>query len=111
MADRTRADLLLGCIPKGRDHARKVRIISSLTGIPEREVQSIVEELRAEGHPIASAVHSPFGYYIPATRAEAEECLAQLESRLSAQGRTYRHLARAFAAYHRPEQTRLEWAR
>ena len=108
MADKMRADLVLRHIPRGRANARQVKGVARLTGIPARVVQRLVEVLRAKGAPIASAVHPPCGYYIPWDRAEAEECLAQLGSRLAAQGQTYKSLERAFEVYRRPTQMRLE---
>lgn len=49
-------------IPQGRDEAVTVKELSDRTGIPEREVKRLVQELRESGEPILS---SGKGYFYP----------------------------------------------
>jgi hypothetical protein len=49
--------------------------------VRESLVRKVIAELIAAGHPIASVVRHPPGYFIPNTRGEAEECLQHLRSR------------------------------
>lgn len=80
----------------GRTNARTTKTISTMTGVPGREVREVISELRREGRPIASAVNPPYGFYVPANAAEAQECLAHMYSRISELSKTVRPLADAF---------------
>lgn len=84
---------------RGRKRALTAKQIGRLVGIGEREVRAIIADLRREGHPIASAVHPPYGFYLPADAEEARECQAHLYSRMRELGVTARALDAAFGAH------------
>lgn len=67
---------------QGRKNAMTAQSLARLTGLPEREVRQIISDLRDVGHPIASAVNPPRGYYIPKTIEEAKECQRHMHSRV-----------------------------
>ncbi|NPV81903.1 MAG: HTH domain-containing protein [Firmicutes bacterium] len=90
-------DILRQC--KSRKKAVTSRQLSRLTGINEREVRSLIADLRRDGYPIASAVNAPYGYFIPVDRAEARECQGHLYSRIQEIGITARALDRAFGEH------------
>lgn len=77
---------------KGRDNAITARFISRVVSTSERTVRQIISDLRRRGYPIGSSPNPPSGFYLPATRAEAEECSAHLWSRV----RNQAEVARAF---------------
>jgi hypothetical protein len=66
----------------GRGRAIKAGYLACVFSIPERNVRELIAEMREAGQPIASAVHEPYGFYVPATYEEAEECLGHLYSRV-----------------------------
>ena len=51
-----RSQLILNLIRTGRENVISSREITRLTGIKEREIQHIIEDLRIAGYPIAGAV-------------------------------------------------------
>lgn len=59
----------------GRDLARALRQRN------DRKIRMIIAGLIADGHPIAASVSDPAGYYLIATREEAEAYMAVLRSR------------------------------
>jgi hypothetical protein len=67
---------------KGRGNAKTAKNLSRITGFGERQVRLIIAELRHDYHPIASAVHEPYGFYMPNTAIEARECLNHIDSRI-----------------------------
>jgi len=58
---------------RGRSQAMTARQLARVTGIREREVRSIIADLRRQGYAIGSAVNPPYGYFMPATVDEARE--------------------------------------
>lgn len=84
---------------RGRNHAVTATHLAAVTRLSNRTVRAVVAELRRQGHPIASAVQPPYGFYVPATPEEAQECQAQLYSRIRELGITARALDRAFGAH------------
>ena len=66
----------------GRSNAVTSKWLSRNFFITDRCVRDIVHDLRKEGYPIASAVHKPYGFFIPETREEVNECTAQIKSRI-----------------------------
>ncbi len=64
----------------GRTNAIGKRALSFNTAVSERNIRLIVNELIDEGMPVCSAVHKPCGYYLPATREEAQEAINTLKS-------------------------------
>lgn len=81
---------------RGRNRALPASHLAAVTGLSRRTVRAVIAELRRQGYPIASAVSQPYGFYVPATPEEAEECQAQLYSRIRELGITARALDRAF---------------
>lgn len=84
---------------RGREMAITSQRIAKATGTSDRTVRAVVANLRRQGYPIASAVRPPHGYFIPATPEEAEECQAQLYSRIRETAITARALGRAFGTH------------
>lgn len=76
--NRVKEYLESNCI--GRELAVGKRTLSLSTGISERTIRTVINELIRDGMPVCSAVHDPCGYYIPATRQEAEEAINTLTS-------------------------------
>lgn len=86
-------------LPLGRDNAITARDIASLMSgqlgrrITERQVRHIASNLRRcvrkHGVIIASSPTDPCGFYKPANKAEAEDCLRQLRHRKGQMDRTY----------------------
>ena len=57
-------------------------VLAGRTGIPIRRLQEdLVLELLAEGHPVATMCHTPYGLFEARTAAELEPYCTQLESR------------------------------
>ena len=48
----------------------------------ERMIREVISNLRKEGHPIASAVNEPAGYFWPVTEDEARQVIGHFYSRL-----------------------------
>jgi biotin operon repressor len=84
---------------RGRSHAVTATHLAAVTRLSTRSVRAVVAELRRQGYPIASAVQPPYGFYVPATPEEAQECQAQLYSRIRELGITARALDRAFGQH------------
>lgn len=68
----------------GRDMAH------SLGHRNDRKIRMVIASLIEDGHPIAASVSDPMGYYVIATRAEAEAYMAVLRSRAR---RTFKRMA------------------
>ncbi len=84
---------------RGRNRALPASHLAAVTGLSRRTVRAVIAELRRQGYPIASAVSQPYGFYVPATPEEAQECQAQLYSRIRELGITARALDRAFGQH------------
>lgn len=67
---------------EGRDSAITAKHLARMLGTNERTIRQLVADLRAEGKLIASTVYEPCGFFVPATRAEADECSRHLWSRV-----------------------------
>lgn len=63
----------------GRDKGIRVKELSRELDITERQVRSLVEALRLEGHAVCG--HPKTGYFIAATEEELNETCEFLESR------------------------------
>ena len=69
---------------KGMENAITGKLLSANLGVNIRTIQVAVEELRAEGHPICSndnGLKGAMGYFIPATRAEADTFFQSAKAR------------------------------
>jgi hypothetical protein len=73
---------VLDLIERGRDKARSVRFIASMTGLNERKVRAVVR-LLIDGHGacIGSSVGRPPGYYIITDPDEIERHYKELRHR------------------------------
>lgn len=99
MAERQQLVLTAISLAHGRNQALPASHLAAVTRLSTRSVRSVVAELRRQGYPIASAVQPPYGFYVPATPEEAQECQAQLYSRIRELGITARALDQAFGAH------------
>ena len=67
---------------EGRASAITSRVLSQLTGEPDRKVRLVIRELISEGLPVASSTESPAGYFLATTRKEAEGYAQSIRGRL-----------------------------
>lgn len=63
----------------------------------DRAIRLAIRELIAQGHPIASSVRAPYGYWIVQSTCEAEECDRTLRSRAAENLGRLRDFRRAVA--------------
>jgi len=63
----------------GQDHGISARQLALALDVPERQIRSLVSDLREEGHAIAALPEA--GYFIAQNAAELESCCAFLRSR------------------------------
>lgn len=77
---------------RGRERAVTAFELSQALGASSRKVRAAVHELRRRGHPVASAVEPPVGFYIPTSVEEADVCSRHLWARV----REIAEVARAF---------------
>jgi hypothetical protein len=88
---------------EGKDRAITGRELANLFGYRnDRQIRLIIRELIAEGWPIASSTESPFGYFIVATRKEAEQYAVSIRSRLIEDALRRRDFRRAVDQYLTP---------
>lgn len=71
---------VLACLPKGEKNAKKVKTIILQSGCNTRELYETRESLLNKGVPIGSLRHPPYGWFIPATKEEAERGLLEYSS-------------------------------
>ena len=107
----TRADVLRilnGHV--GRGSAIKASELAYAFGLSDdRHVRQLIRELIKDGYPIAASVSEPMGYYIVATRAEADEYMAGLRSRLIEDALRRRDFKKAAGCWFEPaRQMRLK---
>lgn len=93
---------------RGRTRAMTAGQIARRVGMNERYVRAIIAELRKGGHPIASAVNPPYGYYLPASIEEARECQAHLWSRVAEVAATAKAFDRAYGEHAQGRQLVLD---
>ncbi len=66
----------------GKEHAKKGKDIAKVLGFSnDRVVRLAIRELIADGLPIISSVHPPYGYYIADNPEEIIEHLGELRHR------------------------------
>ena len=65
----------------GRAQAIASRLLTELTGAPDRSIRMAIEDLITDGLPVVSATDAPAGYFIPANMDEAREYTKSLCSR------------------------------
>lgn len=69
-------------VRNGRPSAITAGELSMITESTERNVRLAIRELITEGLPVASTTELPGGYFLVATRQEAEQYAASIRSRL-----------------------------
>lgn len=85
---------------EGRDRAITGRELASIVGHKDdRQVRLIIRELITDGLPIASSTEAPAGYFIVATRQEAEQYAASIRNRLIEDAIRRRDFRRAADCY------------
>ena len=80
---------------QGRSSAitrRELRRLLELDIKEDRALRLTIAELRREGVPILSSSSHQGGYYLPASKKELEDCLAEFRSRLIEDAKTRRDL-------------------
>jgi hypothetical protein len=82
-----------------------VEVISQKAGclLAERRIREAISELRLAGNPIASSVHSPMGYFLPATAQEARETIGHFRSRVREMCAVTRGVERGLLAQFGPQ--------
>lgn len=80
---------------RGRARAETARWLQCLTRISPRRQQTIIRDLRRQGHMIGAATDKPMGYYLAATVAERQRVYAELTARARDIEETLRCMARA----------------
>lgn len=108
MAELTEKQYLLQHLYHGRENAITGSRIAHLLGYrDDRRIRLMIRELIAEGVPIASSVHPPYGFYIARNRREVEDYAQGLKDRLVADGYRRKEFLRAAREILKPEQIRL----
>ena len=109
MTDNQQVVLRILLSHQGRSKAIKGMEMARLLGFrDDRSIRQVIRELIAEGYPIASSVQKPFGYFIVATRQEAEYYAQSIRSRLIEDAIRRRDFRRAADQYLTPaEQGRM----
>lgn len=93
---------------EGRHMAIPSRVLAAITQQHERAVRLAIRELIAEGLPVASSTEAPAGYFLVATRAEADQYAESIKGRLIEDALRRRDFRRAAALRLKPaEQGRL----
>ena len=72
-------EIILRAIGTGEEHAVHRAELVQLTGLCERDVRRVIEQLRRGGAVICSDKH---GYYMPADRSELEKYVKQETARI-----------------------------
>lgn len=84
---------------KGKNQAITASELCRLIEQPDRTVRLIIRELRSDLFPVLS---SGRGYYLPSNRAELDQCVASMKSRLIEDAKTRRDILKAGALYLKP---------
>jgi DNA-binding GntR family transcriptional regulator len=93
---------------EGKGQAITSRELAALTGHPDRAIRLAIRELIAENLAVASSTEPPAGYFLPLTRAEAEQYAESIKGRLIEDALRRRDFRRAAAMRLKPaEQGKL----
>ena len=93
---------------KGRLHALPGRVLAQRFGFKDdRQIRLAIRELIAKGHPIASSVSPPMGFFIAGSKKEAQQYLSDLKGRLVEDAYRRRDFKIAARALLQPEQLSL----
>ena len=66
---------------RGRDHAIPSRVLCDMTGLEDRALRLLIDELIDEGMSIVSVTEPPAGYFVASSREEAQRYSKSLQSR------------------------------
>ena len=90
---------------EGKARAIIGRDLATLVGQhSDRRVRQVIRGLISDGLPIASSTEAPFGYFLVATRQEAEQYAASIRSRLIEDALRRRDFRRAADMHLTPAQ-------
>jgi len=104
----TLAEGILRALRHGRQNAITGKELASRLGErDDRRVRLVIRDLIAAGHPIASAVNKPYGYFIANSPDEVTEYMNVLRSRLVEDAYRRRDFKRATKALTNPGQLSL----
>ena len=76
---------VLGCLSEGRERAVSSTEIERVTGLSERKIQQVVQQLRRKLYPIVGVSADPMGYFI----AENQDEMVMLAESYFSRGRSY----------------------
>ena len=77
------SDYILNLIPTGKQNARSCKDLSTLSGIPQRQLKAAVSRLRRSGAIICSSLDSVNGgYYLPESFEELREYVTIEQKRI-----------------------------
>jgi len=72
---------ILEILGRGKNNALTGKDLRKrLPSYSERKIRLTIESLRQEHWPILSSARIPFGYYLPASQREVDECLTMMKS-------------------------------
>jgi hypothetical protein len=83
----------------GRKNAIKAQDLATYFNISLREINSVVRNLRKEGHLIGSSKERPYGYYLPSNESEVKDYLSAFKHELFDMLRTFNLQRRAQKIY------------
>ena len=93
----------------GKDNARKGQeMAEALEFKNDRMIRLTIRELIAEGVPIISSVHAPYGYYIADSPEDITEHLGELRHRALEVLHRYKDLKIAARSILQPTQLKME---
>jgi len=96
---------LKGILERHESRARAItgRELAAIVGHhDDRKVRMVIRDIIADGLPVASSTEAPAGYFVVATRQEAEEYAFSLRSRLIEDAKRRRDFRRAADLYLTP---------
>ena len=101
---------ILNQLKPGKHSAVPGRVLANRLGFKnDRAVRLEIRELIRTGHPIASSVNPPYGYYMAATTEEIEEYLRVMRTRLVEDAYRRRDFKNASRKLYEPgEQLKME---
>lgn len=99
---------VLGTLRAGRRNAITGQKIATLLGFKDdRHIRNVILELVKEGHPIATSVSPPAGFFIAETAKEVEDYRRDLRARLKKIALHSRNFRIAARSVRTPEQLSL----
>ena len=100
---------ILRRLQRGKPNALPGRVLAQRLGFKDdRQIRIAIRNLIADGHPIASSVSPPMGFFIAETPKEATQYLSDLKGRLVEDAYRHRDFKIAARAVIQPEQIALD---